>query len=74
MILRKLANFLDFVFLHICVQSASNFVFKLCEIVEKMKTGVDRLLFVSKMKISSILGKYIEKFCLISKPKVVYLR
>ena len=36
-----------------------NFVLKLWEIVEKMKTGVDRLLLVSKMKNSSILEKYI---------------
>ena len=39
-----------------------------------MKTGVDRLFSVSKMKKSSIVGKYIGNFFLTSKPKVVYLR
>ena len=37
MILGKLANLIDFGFLHVCVQSTSNFVFKLLERVEKMK-------------------------------------
>ena len=42
--------------------------------VSKIKTDVDRLLFVSKTKKSSILAKYI-KFCFVLlKPKVVYLR
>ena len=40
----------------------SNFVFKFWEIVEKMKTGVDRLLLNSKMNKSSILGKYTGNF------------
>ena len=39
--------------------------------IEKIKTGVDKLLLVSKMKKRSILGKYIGIFVLLSKPKVV---
>ena len=39
-----------------------------------MKMGVDRLLLVSNMKKSSILGKYIGNCFLLSKPKVVDLR
>ena len=39
-----------------------------------METGVARLFLVSKMKKSSILGKYIGNCLLLSKPKVVYLR
>ena len=42
--------------------------------VEKIKTDVDRLLLVKKLKNSSILEKYIGKFCSLSKPKVVNLR
>ena len=56
-------------FLRVFVQSTPNFVFKLWEIVEKMKTDVDRLLLVSKMKKSSILGKYIRDFLFIIKTK-----
>ena len=41
--LRKLANLIDFRFLHVCV-----FLFKICEMVEKIKTDVYRLLLVSK--------------------------
>ena len=74
MILKKLANFIDFRFLHLCIQSTLNFVFKLWEIVEKMKTGADRLPLVSKMKKSSIIRKYIANFYLLSKLIVVYLR
>ena len=74
MILRKFANFILFGILHVCIQSTLNFVFKLWTIVEKIKTGIDKLLQVSKMKKSSLLGKYIGKFFLLSKPKVVYLR
>ena len=34
----------------------------MCEIVKKVKTDVDRLLLVSKMKRSVILAKYIGNF------------
>ena len=40
--LGKLANFIHFHFIH--------FYFKIGEMVEKIKTGVDRLLLVWKMK------------------------
>ena len=54
MILRKLANLIDFRFLHVCVQSAYNFVSKISGMLEKIKTDVDRLLLVSKLKKISI--------------------
>ena len=42
--LSKLVFFcFDFVFLHVCVRNRLNFVFKICKLVEKMKTDVDRL-------------------------------
>ena len=69
MILRKLANFIDFRFLHVCVQSAYNFFFKFWEMIETIKTDVDRLLLVSKFKKSSIVKKYIENFFFIVKTK-----
>ena len=72
--LSKLANFIDFGFLDVYVQSPWNFVFKIRKIVEKLKMDVDRLLLVSKLKKSSNLGIYIEKFVSILKPKVVYVR
>ena len=40
--------------------------------VEKIKTDVNRLHLLSKLKRSSILAKYIENFVLITKQKVVY--
>ena len=73
MILRKLANLIDFRFHHVCVQSAWTFLPKIWEKLEKIKTDVDRLLLVSKLKKSSILAKYIRKFVFIIKTKVVYL-
>ena len=42
--------------------------------VEKIKTDVDRLLLVLKLKKSSILSKYIGIFFSFLKAKVVYLR
>ena len=47
----------------LCFQTSGNSI-------EKIKTAVNRLLLVSKMKRSSIWGK----FSLLLKPKVVYLR
>ena len=41
---------------------------------KKIKTGVDRLLLVPKLKKSSILAKNIVKFLFIDKKKLVYLR
>ena len=41
---------------------------------KKIKTDVDRLLLVSKLKKRSIIAKYIGIFFSLSKPKVVYLR
>ena len=38
--------------------------------VEKIKTDVDRLLFVSRLKKSSILSKYIGNFLSFSKPNI----
>ena len=55
-IFKNLANFIDFQFLHVCVQSISNFVFKTWKMVEKIKAVVDRLLLVSKMKKRLILA------------------
>ena len=46
----KLENLIDFIFLHVCVESTKNFLFKIWETVEKMKTDVDRLILVSKFK------------------------
>ena len=37
-------------FLHVCVQNRKNFIIKNWEMVEKIKTDVDRLLLVSTMK------------------------
>ena len=45
---------------------------KICEIVEKMKTDVDRLLLFSKMKKSSILAKYTENVFLLFKPNKIF--
>ena len=50
----KLANFIDFRFLHVYVQSTSIFVFKIQEIIEKLKTDIDKLQRISKMKKTSI--------------------
>ena len=69
MILRKLANFMDIRFLHVCIQITRNLVLKIWKIVEKIKTDVNRLLLISKMKKSSILEKYTEKFVFIIKTK-----
>ena len=46
MILGKLANFIDFKYLHVCVQNTLNSDFKICEMAEKIKTDVDRQLLV----------------------------
>ena len=70
--LRKIANFIDIKFLHVCVENTSNFVIKIWEMAEKIKTDVDRLLLVSKLENTSILAKYIQK-CFLSKLKIVYL-
>ena len=51
-----------------------NFVFKIWEIIEKLKTDVDRLNLVSKMTESSISQNILEIFLPLSKPKVVYPR
>ena len=61
-------------FLHVCVQNTWAFVFKICQMVEKIKTDVDKLLLILKMKknFQYILVKL--NFISISKPKVVYLR
>ena len=73
--LRKLKNFIDFRFLHVCVQSTSDFVSKISEMSEKIIVDVDRLLLIPKVKKSSILAKYIRKFFpMLLKPKEVYLR
>ena len=69
MIFRKLANFIDFRFLHVWVLNTKNFLLKIWKMVEKIKTEVDRLLLVSKLKNSSILGKYIGKFFSLSEKK-----
>ena len=53
--------------LHVCVQATWNLVFKIWEIVEKIKTDVDRPFLVSKMKKSLILAKYTEIFVFIIK-------
>ena len=37
-------------FLHLCVQSTQNFLFEICEILEKIKTDVKRLILVLIMK------------------------
>ena len=50
MILRKLANLIDIRFLHVCVYSTENFMSKIWEMLEKLKTDVDRLLMISKLK------------------------
>ena len=50
MILGKLANLIDFKFLHVCVQNTKNSDLKIWEMVEKIKTDVDRQLLVSKLK------------------------
>ena len=62
---KKLANFTDFRFLHVCVQSTQNFIFKIWEMVVKIKRDVNRLLLGSKFKKSLILAKYIENFLFI---------
>ena len=62
MIIRKLVNFIDFRFLHVYVRTTWKVVFKIWEIVKKIKMDVDRLLLVSKIKKSSILAKYTENF------------
>ena len=49
-----------------------NVVFKILEIVEKLKTDVDRLHLVSKMKKSSISQNILEIFFPLSKSKAVY--
>ena len=50
-ILRKLANLIDFRFLHVCVPSTQNFVSKILEMLEKIKTNINnRLLLVSEFK------------------------
>ena len=46
MIPRKLVNFIDSGFLHVCFQSTKNLFFKIWDMVEKIKTDVDRLLLV----------------------------
>ena len=46
MILRKLANLIDLKFLHVNVLITSIFFSRIRDIVEKMKTDVDRLLSV----------------------------
>ena len=74
MILSKLANFIDFRFLHVCVQNILNFVSKIWEMVDEIKTEVDRLLLVSKLKKSSISQNISTNFFSLSSPKVVYLR
>ena len=68
-ILRKLANFIDFRFLHVCVQNTWDFVFKIYKIVKKIKTNVGRLLSISKMTKGSILAKCMEHFFFIIKTK-----
>ena len=50
------------------------FFSKILEMAEKIKTDVNRLLMVSKMKKSSISQNILTNFCLWSIPKVVYLR
>ena len=68
--LRKSANFIDFKFLHVCVQNTLHFDLKILEMVNKIKKDVDKLLLVSKMKKSSILVKYIENFVSVIETKI----
>ena len=42
MILGKLANFIDFKFLHVYVQNTYNFDSEIWEMAERIKTDVDR--------------------------------
>ena len=72
-ILRKLASFIDFRFLHVCVQNTENFVFEIWEMVEKIKTDIDRQFFICQIKKSSILSTSIGKLFRLSKLKVVYV-
>ena len=66
MIHRKLANLIGFRFLHVCIQYTENFVFKIWEMIGKIKT-------VKKIERSLILTKLIENTFLLSKSKVIYL-
>ena len=50
MILGKLANLIDFRFLHVCVQNIKNLAFKIWEMIEMVKTDVDGLLLVLIIK------------------------
>ena len=50
MTFRKLERLIDFRFVHVCVQSAWNFVYRIWGVLEKIKTHVVRLHLVSKLK------------------------
>ena len=85
MIFPKLANFIDFRFLHVYAQSTWNFVFKIWKIVVKLKTDVDTFGFkIEKSSISQNILKINEKknldrffsnwtLFLFSEPNVVYI-
>ena len=66
---RKVANFNDFNFLHICAQITKNFNFKIWESVEKIKTVVDRrpsdLKNRKKFNLSKILVRFLFYYQLI---------
>ena len=63
MILRKLANFIDFKFLHIYVENKWYFLFKIWEMVEKINTDVDiDDFYFEKWKNCNFSKIYGEKF------------
>ena len=53
------------------VSKVHTFFLKIWKILRKIKTDVDRLLLVSKLKKSSTLAKYIGYFFSPSKQKVI---
>ena len=73
MILRKLANFIDFKFLNVCVQNTENFDLKIREMVKKINLKTFKT-FVLKNGKKFNFRKINGGIFLFSKAKVVYCR
>ena len=61
LIVRRLSNSINYRFLHVCVQNKKNFILKLLEMVEKIKTDVDNF-WVGKWEKVQFYKKFSETF------------